>query len=154
MGNCLTSTKVVAQIDQDEYEYEEPRHGSRLQEPTKETAKVTDKEGAAEVADAALKKIKNKNKNKKVVRFKLDEESNAESGRTQGESNNVVVRMRFVVSQKELEQILSSGKDLSKCSSMEELVRIMRSRAGNCVSSDQGFHGAWRPALESIAEEH
>ncbi|KAK8488929.1 hypothetical protein V6N11_021207 [Hibiscus sabdariffa] len=147
MGNCLTSTKVVAQIDHDEYDYEEPRHGSRRQEPAKETAKVSDKDGA----DAALKKNKNK---KKVVRFKLDEGSNADSGRTRGESNNGVVRVKFVVSQKELEQILSSGKDLSKCSSMEELVRIMRSRAGNCVSSDQGFHGAWRPALETVPEEH
>ncbi|KAL4319307.1 hypothetical protein GQ457_18G024120 [Hibiscus cannabinus] len=151
MGNCLTSTKVVAQIDHDEYDYEEPRHGRRLQESAKETAKVSDKEGA----DAALKKNMNKNKNKKkVVRFKLDEESDADSGRTRGESNNGVVRVRFVVSQKELEQILSSGKDLSKCSSMEELVRIMRSRAGDCVSSDQGFHGAWRPALETVPEEH
>ncbi|GMJ04564.1 hypothetical protein HRI_004125600 [Hibiscus trionum] len=151
MGNCLTSTKVAAQIDQEEYDYEDSR---RQQEPIKERAKevitASDMEGAAEVGDGALKIIKKK----KVVRFKLNEESDGESGRTRRESSNGVVRMRFVVTQKELEQILSSGKDLSKCCSMEELVRVVKSRAGCCDFSDEGFHGGWRPALETIPEEH
>ncbi|XVF85663.1 hypothetical protein PTKIN_Ptkin17bG0134400 [Pterospermum kingtungense] len=137
MGNCLTSNnKIQAENDQDE--------------AIKETGKViTGLEGAAEVADGVMTKKKKKQK-KKIVRFKLDEENYVDGGK-QGETKNGVVRIRVVVSQEELRQILSSRKDL-KQSSMEELVRVMKLR-GTRVSED-GFHGAWRPALESIPEEH
>ncbi|EOY01467.1 Uncharacterized protein TCM_011341 [Theobroma cacao] len=92
-----------------------------------------------------------------MVRFKLNEESNADRGR-QAESKDGVVRIRLVVTQKELKQILSSRKDL-KHTSAEGLIRVMKLRGiriseGGRTSDDDGFHGGWRPALESIPEEH
>ncbi|XWS64109.1 hypothetical protein CRYUN_Cryun06bG0158700 [Craigia yunnanensis] len=146
MGNCLTSNKILAENDQDEPQ------GCSQEEVIKETGKVmaSNLEGAAEVADGV------EIKKKKVVRFKLNEENNVDRGK-QGESKNGVVRVRLVVTQKELKQILSSRKDL-KHSSMEQLIRVMKLR-GTRISeagrtSDDGFHGPWRPALESIPEEH
>ncbi|XVE91752.1 hypothetical protein REPUB_Repub01dG0038400 [Reevesia pubescens] len=156
MGNCFTSNKILAQTDQDE-----PQGcGSQADQVIKETGKVMDSslEGAAEVADDGVK-IKKK---KKVVRFKLNEENNVDRGK-QGESKNGVVRIRVVVTQKELKQILSSRKDL-KQSSMEQLIRVMKLRGSRVISHKAGrtsdddddgcFHGGWRPALESIPEEH
>ncbi|XWS20177.1 hypothetical protein CRYUN_Cryun31cG0077700 [Craigia yunnanensis] len=150
MGNCLTRNKILAQKDQDEPQ------GCRQAEVIGETGKVTasNLEGAAEVADGVKKK--KKKKKKVVVRFKLNEENNVDGGK-QGESKNGVVRIRLVVTQKELKQILSSRKDL-KHSSMDQLIRVMKLR-GTRISeagrtSDDGFHGAWRPALDSIPEEH
>ncbi|OMO75495.1 hypothetical protein CCACVL1_16156 [Corchorus capsularis] len=94
--------------------------------------------------------VETKVKKKKMVRFKLNEEN-------QGDSKNGVVRIRLVVTQKELKQILSCRKDLKQQnSSMEQLIKVMKLR-GIRVSDDDhedGFHGGWRPALESIPEEH
>ncbi|XVE85649.1 hypothetical protein DITRI_Ditri17bG0107300 [Diplodiscus trichospermus] len=150
MGNCLKSNKILAENEQDEPQ------GSCQAEVIKETEKIitaSNLGGAAKVAE-----IKS-NKKKKVVRFKLNEENSVEGGK-QGEPKNGVVRIRVVVTQKELKQILSSRKDL-KHSSMEQLVKVMKlrgirvSEAGRrCDNDDDGFHGAWRPALESIPEEH
>ncbi|KAK6252061.1 hypothetical protein QUC31_013781 [Theobroma cacao] len=147
MGNCLTSNKIVAQNDQPEPQ------GCRA-EVIVETGKVTaSKLEGAEVAADGGEKIKKK----KMVRFKLNEESNADRGR-QAESKDGVVRIRLVVTQKELKQILSSRKDL-KHTSAEGLIRVMKLRGiriseGGRTSDDDGFHGGWRPALESIPEEH
>ncbi|XVF43381.1 hypothetical protein PTKIN_Ptkin02bG0035900 [Pterospermum kingtungense] len=145
MGNCLTSNKIQAQDDQDEPQ------GCSSQ------AKATTSGGAAEVADHGVKSTEKKKKKKKVVRFKLNEENGVDAAK-QGESKNGVVRIRLVVTQKELKQILSCSKDL-KDSSMEQLIRVMKSRGSRVCeggsTSDDGFHhGAWRPALESIPEEH
>lgn len=127
MGNCLTGNKVVAQNDQDETE------------DIKETTNVITAAGVVETK---------KEKKKKVVRFKLNEENNVDSGKPK----DGVVRIRLVVTQKELKQILSSGKDLNKYSSMEELVRAVKLREKEAC--DDGFHGAWRPALETIPDEY
>ncbi|MBA0602522.1 hypothetical protein Gorai_002702, partial [Gossypium raimondii] len=97
MGNCFTNTKVVAQDDQDE------------------TRNVIPAAGVLETK---------KEKKKKVVSFKANEENNVDSGKPK----DGVVRIRFVVTRKELKQILSSGKDLNKYSSMEEVVRAMKLR--------------------------
>ncbi|XWS34274.1 hypothetical protein CRYUN_Cryun21dG0026700 [Craigia yunnanensis] len=148
MGNFLTSNKIQVQNDQDEPQ------GSCQEEVIKETVKVitaSNLEEAAEVANGV------KIKKKKVVRFKLNEENNADREK-QGESKNGVVRIRVVVTQKELKQILSSRKDL-KYSSMEQLISVMKLRGTRVSearrrSDDDGFHGAWKPALESIPEEH
>ncbi|KAL4360928.1 hypothetical protein GQ457_04G010470 [Hibiscus cannabinus] len=149
MGNCFTSNKIASQNDQDN-----PQSCSNeAHEFIKETGNITvsNKEGAARESDGVKKK------KKKVVRFKLNEENGDDDGSGKhGESRNGVVRIRLVVTQEELKQIiLSSGKDL-KQPSMEELVRVMRLRGvrvseGGRTSDDDG---GWRPALESIPEEH
>ncbi|KAL1126439.1 hypothetical protein V6Z11_A13G111300 [Gossypium hirsutum] len=127
MGNCFTSTKVVAQDDQDETE------------DIKDTRNVIPAAGVLETK---------KEKKKKVVSSKVNEENNVDSGKPK----DGVVRIRFVVTRKELKQILSSGKDLNKYSSKEELVRAMKLRENEVC--DDGFNGAWRPALETIPEEY
>lgn len=144
MGNCLTSNnKILAENDE-----EEGTQGRCQAEAMKATNL-----GGAEIK---------KKKVKKVVRFKLDEENNNgdRGNELDDQSKNGVVRIRVVVSQEELKQILSSRKDL-KQSSMEQLVRIMKSRVSEAAGrrrsgndNDDGFHGAWRPELESIPEEH
>lgn len=144
MGNCLTSNKILAQND----DQDEPQGCCSQPEAT---GKVTE---AAEVSDGVKNNItETKTKKKKVVRFKLNEENNVDRAK-QGESKSGVVRIRLVVTQKELKQILSSRKDL-KDSSMEQLIRVMKLRGTRICEADDddGFHGAWRPALESIPEE-
>ncbi|GMI75281.1 hypothetical protein HRI_001197400 [Hibiscus trionum] len=160
MGNCFTSNKIVSQNDQDD-----PQSCSNdADEAIKEMGNVTvsNKEGAAEESGGV--DMKKKKKKKKVVRFKLNEEDGVDdrSGK-QGESKSGVVRIRLVVTQEELQQIiLSSGKDL-KQPSMEQLLKVVKLRGvrvseGGRTSGDDGgdggFHGGWRPALESIPEEH
>ncbi|XVE74472.1 hypothetical protein DITRI_Ditri12bG0019700 [Diplodiscus trichospermus] len=152
MGNCLTSNKVLAENDQDDPQ------GCRQAEAITGKVTVSNLERAVEVADGGVKV--NKKKEKKVVRFKLNEENNVDRGK-HGESNNGVVRIRLVVTHNELKQILSCSKDHLKHSSMEQLIKVVKlrgtriSEAGRTIDDDDdGFHGAWRPALESIPEEH
>ncbi|GMJ13407.1 hypothetical protein HRI_005009900 [Hibiscus trionum] len=112
-------------------------------EATKDIGNVT----VSEESDGLNTKMKKK---KKVESFR--------SGK-RGESKNGVVRIRLVVTQEELKQIImSSGKDL-KQPSMEQMMRVLKLR-GVRVSEEDGrrtrdgeFHGGWRPALESIPEE-
>ncbi|KAK8529117.1 hypothetical protein V6N13_102048 [Hibiscus sabdariffa] len=157
MGNCFTSNKIASQNVHD--------NPNEAHEFIKEMGNVTvsNKEGAAEESDGVNKKKKKKRK-RKVVRFKLNEENGVDDGSGKhGESRNGVVRIRLVVTQEELKQIiLSSGKDL-KQPSMEQLVKVMKlrgvrvsegGRTSNDDDDDGGFHGGWRPALESIPEEH
>ncbi|KAK8627694.1 hypothetical protein V6N13_135298 [Hibiscus sabdariffa] len=146
MGNCFTSNKIA---------YSENDSQSCSNEAIKETGNVavSDMESASEESDGV-------NSKKKVARFKLSAETGGDdrSGK-QGESKNGVVRIRLVVTQEELKQIImSGGKDL-KQPSMEQMMRVLKLR-GVRVSEDGRtgdggeFHGGWRPELESIPEEH
>ncbi|XP_038999432.1 uncharacterized protein LOC120124958 [Hibiscus syriacus] len=143
MGNCFTINKIVSQNGQD-----------KANEAVKEMENTTVsnmEEAADERSESDGVNMKKMMKKKKMVRFKLNDDGSGE----QGESKNGVVRIRLVVTQEELKQIiLSSGKDLMQ-PSMEQLTRVLKLR-GVRVSGDDGdeFHGGWRPALESIPEEH
>ncbi|EOY01469.1 hypothetical protein QQP08_007904 [Theobroma cacao] len=126
MGNCLTGIKILPQNDQPE---PQGRRAEVIQERRELTA--SNLEGAEVAADEG-EKIKQKKKKKKM-RFKSNEENN-------------------VVTLEELNQILSSSKDLKHSSVKRKLRGIWVSEAGRASDVD-GFHGGWRPALESIPEE-
>ena len=153
MGNCLrsSSNKVLAE-DIDE------------QESKMELAQTLAPKEFEHGRDA---------KKKNRVSFKLQEEEEDRhrhrdrdrdrdlcgTRRNSGNSRSGVVRIRMVVTQEELKQILDYKKSDSKFSSVEQLLREMRLRGrsvfqveknyGNC-----GINGSWSPALESIPEDH
>ncbi|XP_021293287.1 uncharacterized protein LOC110423391 [Herrania umbratica] len=124
MGNCLTSIKILPQNDQPEPQGHRPEVIEGRRELTASNL------GGAEVAADEGEKIKQR---KKKMRFKSNEENN-------------------VVTLEELNQILSSRKDLKHSSVERKLRGIWVSEAGRASGVD-GFHGGWRPALESIPEE-
>lgn len=93
---------------------------------------------------------------KKMVRFKLQEDDNVGGGSTEGDSRSGVVRIRVVVTLKELKQILDS-KESSKYSSVEELVREMNLKGRRICRSRTSYgpiDNSQGPALESISELH
>ncbi|KAG8498779.1 hypothetical protein CXB51_005211 [Gossypium anomalum] len=153
MGNCFTSNKILAEND-------DPQ-GCSCNQPNqliKDMGDVTvsKSERAADgvkTNNNNMEKKTNNNK-KKVVRFNLNEKNSGDdrSGK-QGESKNGVVRIRLVVTQEELKQILSSKKDLRQ-SSMEQLIKAVKLRGVRVSEDGRTSDGAWRPALESIPEEH
>ncbi|KAB2090385.1 hypothetical protein ES319_A03G120400v1 [Gossypium barbadense] len=109
MGNCFTSNKILAEND-------DPQ-GCSCNQPNqliKDMGDVTvsKSEGAADGVKTNNNNMEKKtnNKKKKVVRFNLKEENSGDdrSGK-QDESKNGVVRIRLVVTQEELKQILSSN---------------------------------------------
>ncbi|PRQ52789.1 hypothetical protein RchiOBHm_Chr2g0159311 [Rosa chinensis] len=102
-------------------------------------------------------------KEKKTVRFNLPEDED-DGGRgikngTHDESKSGAVRIRLVVTQEELKQLLNYKNDsISNRSSVEQLLSSLKSRSGRRVSADQiGKHTttdeSWRPVLESISED-
>uniref|UniRef100_A0A5B7A6T3 Uncharacterized protein n=1 Tax=Davidia involucrata TaxID=16924 RepID=A0A5B7A6T3_DAVIN len=137
MGNCITTNIIV-----DQNEKEEPR---REAESIKETRSVTSSElGSARPANGGKKKM---------VRFKLCKEDGV--GReSHGDSKSGVVRIRVVVTRRELNQILNNE---SNYSSVEQLLSAMKLRSRKVSQvriNDGGMNGNWRPALESIPEDH
>ncbi|KAA8524631.1 hypothetical protein F0562_011054 [Nyssa sinensis] len=89
---------------------------------------------------------------KKMVKFKLSKEDDV-GRKNHGDSKSGVVRIRVVVTQRELNQILNNE---SKYSSVDQLLRAMKSRStkvSQVRASDGGMNGNWRPALESIPED-
>ncbi|GAV91120.1 DUF4228 domain-containing protein [Cephalotus follicularis] len=139
MGNCLTSNcKIVAQ--------EEINH-----EPSSE---LDESNQTIQLAPYPTKRTCGNEK--KMVRFKLEDERNVDRER-HGKSKDEVVRIRVVVTKKELKHILSYKKDF-KCSSVEELVTAIK-LSGRLISHvnetrEEDVNDAWRPALESIPEDH
>lgn len=78
------------------------------------------------------------------------------------EEKRRVVRIKVVVTREELEQIMNSNKgdNYLKESSVEKLVAAMKLRGTRIyeVGTDDNNYGrsssSWRPALESIPEDH
>lgn len=117
-------------------------------------------------------KAKEQSKRRKSVRFKVvdndvdDEEKKAEEGKKMMIKKGHVVRIRVVVTQEELKQILNGKLDFS---SKDELLRKIKSASirsnnkrrlyedgsnfsyGKMTSSSCT---SWRPVLESIQEDH
>ncbi|KAF5746068.1 hypothetical protein HS088_TW06G00233 [Tripterygium wilfordii] len=131
MGNCLTSNKI-----QVEEETIEPQMLPMSRSEVKKNV-----EGD---------KIK-----KKIVRFKLQEQGSVDEG-GRGESTDGAVRIRVVLTKQELKLILNCKQDF-KDSSLEQFINAMKSRKRINIlearTSDGGFNGNWRPALESISED-
>ncbi|KAF3967453.1 hypothetical protein CMV_008551 [Castanea mollissima] len=141
MGNCL-SNKSLAQ------EEEVPKEAEVVEQTKPSTASKLE---PVKLVDGDQKK-----KKKKVVRFKLQEDDINVGTSSEGDSRSGVVRIRVVVTQKELKQILDCNEGL-KYSSVEQLVNALKLR-GRKISevrtSDEGINSNWRPALESIPEDH
>ncbi|KAI8007214.1 hypothetical protein LOK49_LG07G02550 [Camellia lanceoleosa] len=131
MGNCVASNKILGQDEKDEQPREEK---------------------------AFERSVRNVDGGKKSVRFKLHEEEEEEDGNgeeRQGCSKGGAVRIRVVVTQRELIQILNTK---SKYSSVEQMLSAMKLKSRKISqirsSDDEGTNGSWRPALESIPEDH
>lgn len=142
MGNCL-SNKSLAQ------EEEVPKEAEVVEQTKPSTASKLE---PVKLVDGGQKK------KKKVVRFKLEEDDTNVGTSSEGDSRSGVVRIRVVVTQKELKQILDCKEGL-KYSSVEQLVNALNLR-GRKISEvrtsdeDEGINSNWRPALESIPEDH
>lgn len=90
---------------------------------------------------------------KKVVRFKLQEEEEKNSGGSGSDAG--VLRIKVVMSQKELKQMLTDRENNS-CT-LEELIAELKVRGRMTISDariDQveDENGSWKPDLESIPE--
>ncbi|XP_050379917.1 uncharacterized protein LOC126797316 [Argentina anserina] len=145
MGNCLmiSNSKVSAQD-----------HENHDDEPAGKEAEVIQKTAAP---------MSPKKKKKKTVRFNIQEDED-DDGRvikngTHDESKTGAVRIRLVVTQEELKQLLDYKSDIesNRCS-VEQLLSSLKSRSGRRVSKDQSGTNAasgesWRPVLESISED-
>lgn len=89
---------------------------------------------------------------KSILRLRVRRENRIVDVEPKGE----VLRLKVVVTQEELKQILNYKKDF-KYSSVEQLVTAMKLRRRSIceVGTDEdGINSNWRPALESIPEDH
>ncbi|GMN58156.1 hypothetical protein TIFTF001_027249 [Ficus carica] len=110
--------------------------------------------------------VKNANKiNKKRVRLRLQEERSEIGGGNFGGNNNIkngesksngAVRIKLVVTQEELKQILSYKNGGSKFSLVEQLLSEMKLRRSvlEVGNIDRTVNESWSPVLESIPEDH
>lgn len=86
---------------------------------------------------------------KKVVRFNLQEEEEDQEDRNSGDDSGAgVLRIKVVISQKELKEILKNRENNS-CS-LEELIEELKVKGRATTVSDE--IGSWKPALECIPE--
>ncbi|KAG2717008.1 hypothetical protein I3843_03G155300 [Carya illinoinensis] len=141
MGSCLSSTgtRTAAQDEKEEL----PKGEEEVVEQTESESKPV----KLLQADGAKSK-------KKMVRFKLQEDDdNVGRGSTDhGDSRSGVVRIRVVVTLKELKRILNSEENF-EYSSVEELVSAMKLKRTTCKAKTSDVD-SWKPALESIPEDH
>ncbi|XP_010276079.1 PREDICTED: uncharacterized protein LOC104610919 [Nelumbo nucifera] len=133
MWNCLKPNKVVA--------------GGEIQTPTpaESSQSVRPKEGRDGAVGARFKSA-----NKTVV---VDEESKGDAAKSR---SNGVVRLKLVVTQQELNQLLSYKKEC-KHFSAEQLLNLLKLRSRRriaLVRVRDDDNSAWRPSLESIPEDH
>ncbi|WMV39031.1 hypothetical protein MTR67_032416 [Solanum verrucosum] len=133
-----------------------------------------DEEKRVEELAQKAKEQSNDNKRRKSVRFKVvdDEEKKEEEGKEMMMKKGHVVRIRVVVTQEELKQILNGKLNFS---SKDEFLRKIKSASrsssnnnkrrlyedgsnfsyGKVSCSSSSSRGtSWRPVLESIQEEH
>ncbi|XP_041003191.1 uncharacterized protein LOC121248713 [Juglans microcarpa x Juglans regia] len=142
MGSCLSSEIRTAKQDKKE---ELPKGEEEVVEQTESCPRPESEPVKLLQADGAKKKM---------VRFKLQEDDdNVGRGSTDhGDSRSGVVRIRVVVTLKELKQILNSEN--FQYSSVEELVSAMKLKRSRTCKAKTSDGDSWRPALESIPEDH
>ncbi|XP_031278637.1 uncharacterized protein LOC116137088 [Pistacia vera] len=134
MGNCLIrDNKALARNAGDE--------SQREVEETIGTFTATDESEAKSKFDGG----------KSMVRLRVRRESRIVDVEPKGE----VLRIKVVVTQEELKQILNYNKDF-KYSSVEQLVTAMKLRRQSICevgTNNDRMNNNWRPALESIPED-
>ncbi|XP_050103640.1 uncharacterized protein LOC126583331 [Malus sylvestris] len=143
MGNCLRNNNKIASQDYEKHE------AAKEAEPL-------------EARKTAMPLPSNLKQEKKSVRFNLQEDHQNSGKRVGGGDSKTggAVRIRLVVTQEELKQLLNYKKD-SNHSSLEELLNAVKSRGTrvseiNGTSSDDesiSSGSCWRPTLESIPED-
>ncbi|GMP54014.1 hypothetical protein CsSME_00019297 [Camellia sinensis var. sinensis] len=136
MGNCMTSKGISVHNEEDE----EPREEEAIERKSISSPK------------SELERHVNGEK-KKNERFKLHEEDGNGEESNNGYSKGGGVRIRVVVTQRELIQISSNE---SKYSSMGKLLSTMKlkSRKISQVRTSGGStNEAWRPDLQSILKD-
>ncbi|KAF5481072.1 hypothetical protein F2P56_001759 [Juglans regia] len=143
MGSCLSSDIRTATQDEKE---ELPKGEEEVVEQTESCPRPESEPVKLLQADGAKKKM---------VRFKLQEDDdNVGRGSTDhGDSRSRVVRIRVVVTLKELKQILNSEENF-QYSSVEELVSAMKLTRSRTCKAKTSDGDSWRPALASIPEDH
>lgn len=158
MGNCLRSNNKLLGEDINEQESRREFAQAVVLKQTRAISSSTTTSSPSKLED--LKECKKKNK----VRFRLQEDEQEDiiggggGGLNDplGDSKNGVVRIRLVVTQEELKQILNYKKNKDS-SSVQQLLSEIRLRGRTSVlevESKSDHHGSWSPALESIPEDH
>ncbi|KAJ1418158.1 hypothetical protein SESBI_16117 [Sesbania bispinosa] len=128
MGNCLKN-QILAQDEDEEGKREEQIKGTSL---------------------SKLEKARREDIMKKNVRFKVEDHSNSSSG---------AMRIRLVVTKGELKRVLRNkniGNNDAQHTSLAQLLSEMRlreKRVSKIEENDESLN-SWRPALESIPEDH
>ncbi|CAK9315568.1 unnamed protein product [Citrullus colocynthis] len=141
-NNCFKSNKVMAQEEPDD-----------LLPPT-EVKKAEEKQPAGSaMAKPKTAEARAGGASKKVVRFKLQEEEEKNSGGSGSDAG--VLRIKVVMSQKELKQMLTDRENNS-CT-LEELIAELKVRGRTTISDAridevEDENGSWKPDLESIPE--
>ncbi|KAL3509754.1 hypothetical protein ACH5RR_029155 [Cinchona calisaya] len=140
MGNCITKKALLAE-------------NQKIDQP-REAKKQDMKTSAGR--SSAFRSAKNvENKKEKSVSFMLhQEDANNTRGINSRETKKGVVRIRLVLTQNELNQILNGEL---KHSSSEQLLNLIKSRSKRVSpdgSNDADKNKNWMPALESIPEDH
>ncbi|PON68729.1 hypothetical protein PanWU01x14_093360 [Parasponia andersonii] len=153
MGNCLRKNNKILGEDVDEQE--SPRKLA-------EQAVALEQNTSTSTSHSKPEDLKDAEK-KNRVRFKLqdlEEKRTIGGGRglndPHGDSKSGVVRIRLVVTQEELKQILNYKKNNdSKFSSVEQLLNEIKLRGSSSVFEveNKSDRGSWSPALETIPED-
>ncbi|THG02861.1 uncharacterized protein LOC114293578 [Camellia sinensis] len=137
MGNCLTSKGISVHYEKDaERREEEAIERKSISSPKSEP-----------------KRHVNGEKEKENERFKLHEEGGNGEESNNGYSKGGGVRIRVVVTQRELIQILSNKSKYSSVGQLLSAMKLKSRKISQVRTSDGSTNGAWRPALQSIPED-
>ncbi|AES67240.1 hypothetical protein MtrunA17_Chr2g0322651 [Medicago truncatula] len=131
MGNCIRKN----QISSAQYENEEIKKVEKMKAP---------------------KSSRREDSLKKKVRFKIQDGNKGNDGNS---STSGIMRIKLVVSKEELKRVLSN-KNIEngvKNTSLEELLKDMKLKeksVSRVEEIDDGGLDSWKPALDSIPEDH
>ncbi|KAI9094195.1 hypothetical protein K1719_026777 [Acacia pycnantha] len=156
MGNCLIRNNQISAQDDDDDNYvvvDEQRAESEVDQEKKKTLTS----GSSFESEEGMKK---KKRIKKKVRFELQEDDDdKEEGREKIRRKSGSVRIKLVVTQKELKRILSHDNGTQQQTTLEQLLSSVKLRGSKRIcevigGDNGGAINAWRPTLESIPEDH
>ncbi|KAL6953310.1 hypothetical protein U1Q18_024505 [Sarracenia purpurea var. burkii] len=139
MGNCTARNRILAQNDEKD---KKPREAVAV-ERTRESTSSSKREPERHVNGGK----------KKTVRFRLQEEG-ANGKESRGFSKSGGVRIRAVVTRRELVQILRNESKISSVEQLLSLVKMKNRKVSMVRISQRGTSGGWRPCLDSIPEDH
>ncbi|GAB2228719.1 hypothetical protein Drorol1_Dr00022842 [Drosera rotundifolia] len=150
MGNCVASKMMILDGNKDT--------GNHQQPSTTEAAAgdlPLDMKATTELIGHAAKGDKTRS-----VRFRLPDEEDCKKGDGTSCGGRRAVTIRVVMTQKELQQILSYKKSSSSCQypSVEQLLSSLNLKRRTISAAvqerrDPGISNRWIPALESIPED-